>query len=80
MTKLKNDGKFILILPYPDYAAGNTKNEHNFKVHCGVIPLGLHINDKGITLINKIQQMGYKVNDYTFQSYREPEILLTIIK
>jgi FkbM family methyltransferase len=80
MTKLKNDGKFILILPYPDYAAGNTTNEHNFKVHCGVIPLGLHINDKGTTLINKIQQMGYKVVDYKFESYREPEIQLIITK
>jgi len=80
MTKLKNDGKFILILPYPEYAAGNTTNEHNFKVHCGVIPLGLHINDKGTTLINKIQQLGYKVVDYKFESYREPEIQLIITK
>lgn len=80
MTKLKNDGKFIIILPYPDYGAANTLNEHSFKVHCGVIPLGLHINDEGFTVCNTIRKMGYKITDYKFESFREPEIHLTITK
>ena len=80
MSKLKDNGTFILILPYPDYWAGEPLNEHSFKVHCGVIPLGLHINDNGFTVFNTIRQMGYKITDYKFESYREPEIQLIITK
>jgi hypothetical protein len=80
MSKLKDNGIFILILPYPDYGAANPLDEHRFKVHCGVIPLGLHINDKGYTICNTIQKMGYKITDYKFESYREPEIQLIITK
>ena len=80
MSKLKDNGIFILILPYPDYGAANSLDEHRFKIHCGVIPLGLHINDKGYTICNTIRKMGYKITDCRFESYREPEIQLIITK
>jgi beta-1,4-mannosyl-glycoprotein beta-1,4-N-acetylglucosaminyltransferase len=80
MSKLKDNGIFILILPYPDYGAANSLDEHRFKIHCGVIPLGLHINDKGYTICNTIRKMGYKITDCKFESYREPEIQLIITK
>jgi hypothetical protein len=80
MSKLKDNGIFILILPYPDYGAASPLHESRFKIHCGVIPLGLHINDKGYTIYNTIKKMGYKITDYKFESYREPEIQLIITK
>jgi beta-1,4-mannosyl-glycoprotein beta-1,4-N-acetylglucosaminyltransferase len=80
MSKLKDNGIFILILPYPDYGAADPLDEHRFKIHCGVIPLGLHMNDKGYTICNTIQKMGYKIINYKFESYREPEIQLIITK
>lgn len=80
MNSLNDDGKMFLILPYPDFDAGKPENDHNFKVHCGVIPLGLHINDNGQTTCNIIKNLGYKIEKVEFHSFREPEIHLTINK
>jgi SAM-dependent methyltransferase len=78
MKSLKGDGTFFLILPYPDVGAANPLDDHRFKIHCGVIPLGLHINDKGETICNIIKNMGLSIVNIEFHSYREPEIHLTI--
>lgn len=80
MNVLKEDGTFYLILPYPDIDAANPNNDHRFKIHCGVIPLGLHICDNGLSTVNIINNMGFKVVNVKFDNYREPEIHLTIKK
>jgi SAM-dependent methyltransferase len=79
MNNLKPDGKFFLVLPYPDIEASNPQSDHRFKVHCGVVPLGLHINDNGKTLCKNIEEIGYNVVNVEFENFREPEIHLTII-
>ena len=80
MNLLDDNGTFILILPYPDVGASDPKDDHRFKVHCGVIPLGLHICDNGLTTVNIINNMGFKVVNVEFDNYREPEIHLTVKK
>jgi 2-polyprenyl-3-methyl-5-hydroxy-6-metoxy-1,4-benzoquinol methylase len=80
MNSLKDDGTFFLILPYPDVEASNPLDDHRFKIHCGVIPLGLHMEDNGNTTCDVIKNMGFKVANVTFDNYREPEIHLTIKK
>ncbi len=80
MESLNDNGTFILILPYVDYDASLPEQDHRYKIHCGVIPLGLHINDNGSTLVSIIKNMGFKVLNVEFDNFREPEIHLTIIK
>jgi 2-polyprenyl-3-methyl-5-hydroxy-6-metoxy-1,4-benzoquinol methylase len=77
---LKDDGTFFLILPYPDLKAANPIFEHNFKIHCGTMPLGLHIRDNGTSVSNIIKNMGFHIIDTQFYHYREPEIHLTLKK
>jgi len=80
MKFLKDDGKCFIILPYPDVEAGDPNNDHRYKVHCGVMPLGLHKNDNAKTTIDVVSNMGFKVTDIGFHNYREPEVHLTITK
>ena len=80
MESLKDDGTFYLILPYPDIDASDPKNDHRFKIHCGVMPLGLHINDDGKTTCDIIKNLGFNVINLEFDNFREPEIHLTIKK
>ena len=81
MEFLREDGTFFLILPYPDLGASNPYYDiHRYKVHCGVVPLFLHINDGGISTCNFIKTMGLSVIDVAFDNFREPEIHLTIVK
>ena len=80
MSFLKDEGTFFLILPYPDSVAADPRYADRFKVHCGVIPLGLHINDGGQTTKNIINNLGFTVSNVEFDSFREPEIHLTIHK
>jgi len=77
---LKDDGIFFLILPYPDIDASNPDIDFRFKIHCGVMPLGLHIDDKGKTTCDIIKKMGLNIINCEFYSYREPEIHLTLKK
>lgn len=77
---LKDDGTFFLILPYPDIAAGNPLNIGRYNIHCGIIPLKLHINDEAKSLCKTIEDMNLNIIDKKFKSYREPEIHLTIKK
>jgi len=77
---LKDDGIFFLILPYTDVDASNPLNDHRFKIHCGVVPLGLHVPDNGVTTSNIIKSMGLNIVNIEFHNYREPEIHLTIKK
>ena len=77
---LKEDGIILLILPYPDIEAANPDNNHRFKIHCGVIPLGLNIDDNGTTVCNIFTNEGYNVISKNFFSYREPEIHLIMSK
>jgi 2-polyprenyl-3-methyl-5-hydroxy-6-metoxy-1,4-benzoquinol methylase len=80
LSYLKDDGIFFLVLPYPEFQGGDPTNDHNFKAHCGVIPLGLHINDEGKTTSDIITKMGFKVIEVNFYNYRENEIHLKIKK
>jgi len=80
MNLLKENGTFFLVLPYPDTTAADPNNDHRFKIHCGVVPLGLHIADNGLTTVNIINDMGFKVVNVEFDNIREPEIHLTIKK
>lgn len=80
LTFLKEDGICFLILPYPDLNAGDPQNDHSFKIHCGVVPLGLHIEDNGNTVCSNIEKMGFKVLEKSFFNYRENEIHITIKK
>lgn len=80
MNSLKEDGTFFLVLPYPDIGAANPNDNHRFKIHCGVVPLGLHVCDNGLTTVNIIKNMGFKVVNVEFDNYRESEIHLTIKK
>ncbi len=75
---LKKDGVMFLILPYPDMAASSPHNIHQFKVHCGVVPLGLHMKDQGKTVKSIMERVGFKVVNCEFFNYREPEIHLTL--
>ncbi len=77
---LKPDGIIYLILPYPDVNAGNPRDLHRFRVHCGVMPLGLNIRDEGQTTCHLLKNMGFDILDYSFHSYRESEIHLVIKK
>ncbi len=78
MKYLNTNGKFIMILPYPELIGGNPNNDHNYKIHCGVIPLGLNIKDEGKTICNIINNLGFRVSNIEFHDYREPEIHLII--
>jgi SAM-dependent methyltransferase len=84
LTKfLKPDGIIHVILPYPDKDAANPTNPtslHRFRVHCGVMPLGLHIDDGGETTCYMFKMMGFHILDYSFHSYRENEIHLVMKK
>jgi SAM-dependent methyltransferase len=77
-SHLVKNGLIYLILPYPDFHAGNPQFNHNFKVHCGAIPLGLNIADNGVTTKKILTDAGFNVLNCSFQSYREPEIHLTL--
>ena len=68
----------FLVLPYPDVAASSPHNVHQYKVHCGVIPLGLHVEDQGLTTCSIIEKLGFEVTKCDFFYYREPEIHLTL--
>jgi len=80
MSLLKDNGAFFMILPYVDYLASLPEEDHRYKIHCGVIPLGLNINDGGNTTINIIKNMGFKILKVEFDQFREPEIHLIITK
>jgi len=75
---LKKDGILFLVLPYPDIGAANPTENHRFRVHCGVIPLALHIPDKGATVVERMKALGFTVLNVQFHEYREPEIHLTL--
>jgi SAM-dependent methyltransferase len=75
---LKEDGTMFLILPYPDVAASSPHNVHQFKVHCGVVPLGLDLKDGGRSVRNVLERVGFSVVKCEFYNYREPEIHLTL--
>ena len=77
---LKDEGMFFLVLPYPDVEASNPENDIRFKVHCGVVPLGLHIKDNGKSLCYIINNLGFKINHINFHEYREPEVHLVLTK
>ena len=77
---LKPDGVIHMILPYPDWDAANPGDLHRFRVHCGVVPLGLHIVDNGKSTCNIFKSMGFDILDYSFHSYREGEIHLVMKK
>jgi SAM-dependent methyltransferase len=77
---LKEDGIIHLILPYPDINAGNPEINHRFKVHCGVIPLGLNIDDNGQSVCDVFTKEGFNIISKNFYSYREPEIHLVMSK
>jgi SAM-dependent methyltransferase len=81
LTKfIKPDGTIHMILPYPDSGAADPKNVHRFRVHCGVIPLGLHVEDKGKTTCEIFTNMGFDIINHSFYSYREDEIHLVMKK
>ena len=81
LAYLKDDGVFHLILPYPDLGAVDASNEIRSKIHCGAIPLLLHINDDGISLKRKIQEkLNVRVTNCALFNYREPEIHLSFQK
>ena len=73
---LKDDGKIFVVLPY----GHETGLQRGHWVHCGVEALGLDVLDEGKTLINKIENIGYKVLNKQFENYRESEIWLDIEK
>jgi len=75
---LKKDGVMFLVLPYPDVAASSPHNVHQYKVHCGVIPLGLHVKDNGLTTCSIMEKLGLAVVKCEFFDYREPEIHLSL--
>ena len=77
---LNDDGIFIIVLPYIDLNGADPNKEHFFRVHCGTVPLGLHINDNGNTLCNNLENMGFKIINKSFANYREPEIHLILKK
>lgn len=77
---LKDKGEFILVLPYVDFKAGTTQVKNSFMIHCGSIPLGLHIRDEGETLIKNIESVGFQLNSKKLDNFREPEIWLSFKK
>jgi hypothetical protein len=77
---LKDDGLFCVVLPYPDIPASDPNEDHRFKIHCGIVPLGLHINDNGQSTCNIFKNMGFDIIDCKFYSYKKPEIYLKLKK
>ena len=80
MKFLKDDGIAFIILPYPDVEAANPFNDHSFKIHCGIMPLGLHVNDEGKTVCEVFENLGFEIVRKDFFNYRENEIHLTLKK
>jgi len=77
---LEEGGYIILVLPYPDKGGADPRNDHRFKVHCGVIPLGLHYSDKGKTATQLIYEAGFDIISTKFGSQRESEIHFVLNK
>jgi SAM-dependent methyltransferase len=69
---LKRDGKLFVILPYPD------RKLYTIKAHPAKIELGLDIQDKGKAVEKFFKENGFKVEEKTFDTYRDPEMWLTL--
>lgn len=77
---LKPNGKMYVVLPFPELKGGDSKNVHNFMVHCGVIPLNLHIQGDGSATVNIFTQCGLSLIDIKTDDFREPELWMIFKK
>ncbi len=71
---LKKNGRFFLILPYPD------TDYSNLTVHTAKQTLGLDQKDDGNSLCSFLTNNGFAIVTKSFDSVREPEIWLELRK
>lgn len=68
----KDDARFFFVMPYPDI----NPNEAHFASE----KIGLHVDDKGETLVSWFDDNGLEVVEKIFDNFREPEIWLKMRK
>lgn len=71
---LKNDGILKIVLPYPDI------NRENDEAHGGKYELHTNVDDDGKSVIAVFESQGFILLDKKFDTFREPEIWLTLKK
>ncbi len=76
---LNPNGIMYVVLPYPDVEAGiPVVDERRYRIHVGVVPLGLHLKDNAQTTCSIFQKLGFNILKAELKNYREPEIHLTL--
>lgn len=80
LKTLKKGGLFYLVVPYPNVICSDITHTHGYMVHCGSMPLGLHITDDAKTTQSILEGLGLEVIDKHFDSFREQEVWFKLIK
>lgn len=71
---LRKTGLLVIVLPYPD------TNILNDKAHGGKYELGTNVTDNGMSVVRFFTEMGFDLIKKEYDSFREPEIWLTLRK
>lgn len=66
------NGKLKIVLPYPDRGPKDA--------HCGSDILGTRISDEGHGVVTWFKNQGFETTEIMFDSFREPEIWLNLIR
>ena len=80
LKMLKPNGLFYLVLPYPNAICADITHEHGYMVHCGSMPLGLHLYDNAETTENLLKTMNMEIVSKKFDSFREQEVWFILKK
>lgn len=80
MDILKKGGLLYIVVPYPNTICSDITHEHGYMVHCGSMPLGLHISDEANTTETLISSLGLELVSKKFDSFRESEVWFTFRK
>lgn len=80
LKTLKTNGLFYLVVPYPNVICSDITHEHGYMVHCGSMPLGLHILDNAVTTEKILESLGLEIVSKKFDSFREQEVWFILRK
>lgn len=80
LKTLKPGGLFYLVVPYPNGICSDINHEHGYMVHCGTMPLGLHIYDDANTTQKILENLNLEVISKRFDSFREQEVWFILKK
>jgi len=71
---LKDNGEFVMVLPYPDPSDGNKE------AHCGKYTLGTNLDDDAKKLEQFVYDNGFIIIEKKYDDFREPEVWLRMKK